>query len=80
MVGAGLSEDAHAMARALDAMHGLKVHMLSLSATGINLTIIVDAEQVGPAMRRLHATFFPPDCAAADLQAGCDKPAEEGVA
>ena len=32
--------------------------MLSLSATGINLTFIVDADQVGPAMRNLHAAFF----------------------
>jgi len=79
VVGAGLSEDAHAMARALDAVHGLKVHMLSLSATGINLTIIVDADQVGPAMRRLHATFFPSDCAAAD-EAVRDKRPEEDVA
>jgi len=34
------------------------VHMLSLSATGINLTIVVDGEQVTPVMRRLHDEFF----------------------
>jgi hypothetical protein len=32
--------------------------MLSLSATGINLTLIVDGEELKPVMRRLHATFF----------------------
>ena len=39
---------------------GIPIHMLSLSATGINLTVIVDADQVAPAMRRLHAAFFAP--------------------
>ena len=32
--------------------------MVSLSATGINLTLIVDGELVHEAMRRLHAAFF----------------------
>lgn len=32
--------------------------MLSLSATGINLTIVVDDDQVKPAMKRLHDEFF----------------------
>jgi aspartate kinase len=32
--------------------------MASVSATGINLTLVVDADQVAPAMRRLHAAFF----------------------
>jgi aspartokinase len=32
--------------------------MLSLSASGINLTIVVDGEQVQPAMQRLHDAFF----------------------
>jgi aspartokinase len=35
--------------------------MLSLSATGINLTMVVDESQVAPAMRRLHDAFFPRD-------------------
>jgi len=58
IVGAGLADDSDAMARALAAIRGIPVHMLSLSATGINLTIIVDADQVVPAIRRLHAAFF----------------------
>jgi len=32
--------------------------MMSLSATGINLTIIVDGDQLNPAMDRLHGAFF----------------------
>jgi hypothetical protein len=32
--------------------------MLSLSATGINLTMVVDADQVIPATHRLHDAFF----------------------
>jgi len=32
--------------------------MLSLSATRINLTMVVDDEQVTPAIQRLHNAFF----------------------
>ena len=59
IVGAGLSDDTQAMAMAMESIRGIKVHMLSLSATGINFTLIVDADDVAPAMRRLHAAFFP---------------------
>jgi aspartate kinase len=59
LVGAGLGADSEAMARALGALKDTRVHMLSLSASGINLTMLVDAEQVSPAMRQLHAAFFP---------------------
>lgn len=58
LVGAGLSRDPLAMSRALAALEGIKVHMLSLSASGINLTIIVDGECVQPAMQALHEVFF----------------------
>ena len=59
VVGAGLGDDSVAMSRAIGALGGLKLHMLSLSATGINLTAIVDGDQVHEAMRRLHREFFP---------------------
>ena len=58
VVGSGLSDGGSAMAAALDAIGSLHVHMLSLSASGINLTIVLDGEQVGPVMQRLHAAFF----------------------
>ena len=58
IVGSGLSDGGTAMAKALGAIGELRVHMLSLSSSGINLTVVVDGEQVAPAMRRLHETFF----------------------
>jgi aspartate kinase len=58
VVGADLSAGGEHMARALRALEDTPVHMLSLSATGINLTVVVDGEQVAPVMRRLHAEFF----------------------
>jgi aspartate kinase len=58
VVGAAIGEDSGAMGRAIAALAGIKVHMMSLSATGINLTIIVDADQLNPAMERLHDAFF----------------------
>ena len=58
VVGSAIAEGGRAMARALDALGDVRVHMLSLSASGINLTMVVDGEQVQPAMQRLHAAFF----------------------
>jgi aspartate kinase len=58
LVGAGLGESTQTMARALAALGDLRLHMVSLSATGINLTLIVDGDAVHEAMRRLHAAFF----------------------
>ena len=59
IVGNGLSDGGASMACALSAIGDLRVHMLSLSSSGINLTIVVDGEQVHPAMKRLHDAFFP---------------------
>ncbi|HUQ45763.1 MAG TPA: lysine-sensitive aspartokinase 3 [Gemmatimonadaceae bacterium] len=58
IVGNGISDGGTAMAKALGAIGDLRVHMLSLSSSGINLTVVVDGEQVAPAMRRLHDAFF----------------------
>ena len=58
IVGNGLSDGGSAMSTALSAIGDLRVHMLSLSSSGINLTVVVDGEQVNPAMQRLHAAFF----------------------
>ncbi|MFI5279824.1 MAG: lysine-sensitive aspartokinase 3 [Gemmatimonadales bacterium] len=58
LVGAGLGESTPTMARALGALGDLRLHMCSLSATGINLTLITDDDQVDEATRRLHAAFF----------------------
>ena len=58
LVGAGLGESSASMARAIAAIGDVRLHMLSLSATGINLTMIVDADLVKPVMLRLHEAFF----------------------
>jgi aspartate kinase len=58
VVGGAIADGGEAMARALAALGDVRVHMLSLSATGINLTMVVDDDQVKPAMQRLHAAFF----------------------
>ena len=59
IVGSGLSDGGSAMSTALSAIGDLRVHMLSLSSSGINLTVVVDGDQVNPAMQRLHGAFFP---------------------
>jgi aspartate kinase len=58
VVGAGLSDAGQAMALVLHTVGDVHIHMVSLSATGINLTVVVDGAQVEPVMRRLHAVFF----------------------
>ena len=58
IVGSGLGGHTPSMARALAALGDLRVHMCSLSASAINLTLIVDGDQVHEAMRRLHRAFF----------------------
>ena len=58
VVGAAISDDSRAMGQAVGALAGIKIHMMSLSATGINLTIIVDGDQLNASLERLHAQFF----------------------
>jgi aspartate kinase len=58
IVGAGICDAGGAMGRALIALGDTKVHMMSLSATGINLTVIVDGDEVNAAIDRLHREFF----------------------
>jgi aspartate kinase len=58
IVGAGICDAGGAMGRALMALGEVKIHMMSLSATGINLTVIVNQDQVAPAIKRLHEEFF----------------------
>ena len=58
LVGAALGGDGGTMARALRALADVRVHMISLSATQINLTLIVDGDRLHDAMRRVHAEFF----------------------
>jgi aspartokinase len=45
----------------LQALGDMHVHMVSLSASGINLTVVVDGAAMHDAMRALHAQFFAPE-------------------
>jgi len=72
VVGSALAEDSRVMARALDAIGPVRVHMVSLSATGINLTVLVDGEHVAGAMRRLHVVFFGGDAGGGNAGVGGD--------
>ncbi len=58
IVGAGIADGGGAIADAIAALGPIPVYMASLSATGINFTLVIDDAQVVPAMQRLHATFF----------------------
>jgi len=58
VVGSALADDSTTMARALLAIAPVRVHMLSLGASGINLTALVDGEELPRAMRSLHSEFF----------------------
>jgi aspartate kinase len=59
LVGSGMGGGSRTMARALGALGDTRVHMISLSATEINLTLVVDGDQLHPGMRALHEEFFP---------------------
>ena len=61
LVGGALSESGEAMSRALGCLGDARLHMLSLSATGINLTMVLDGDDVNPLMQRLHNAFFEND-------------------
>lgn len=58
IVGAGLAEGTATLATALASLGPITVYMASLSATGINFTLVLDDAQVIPAIQRLHAGFF----------------------
>lgn len=58
IVGSALSENGDAMGRALRCLRGHTIHMLSLSATGINLTAVLEGKALPEAMRALHTEFF----------------------
>ena len=58
VVGSGIADDASAMGAVLRALGHRRIHMLSLSASAINLTILLDDADVPDAMRALHAALF----------------------
>lgn len=58
IVGSGIGDRGDCMGRALIALRDLRIHMLSLSASGINVTVVLDGGVADEAVRRLHAEFF----------------------
>jgi len=58
IVGAGIGDRGDCMGRALAALGTLRVHMVSLGATRINLTVVVDGDAMHDAVRALHHEFF----------------------
>ncbi len=58
VVGSGIADDADAMGTILRALGHRRIHMLSLSASAINLTILLDDADVPEALRALHAALF----------------------
>jgi aspartate kinase len=61
IVGSGIGDHGDCMGRALRALGETHVYMVSLSATGINLTVVVEESAMHQTMRALHAEFFSPD-------------------
>lgn len=59
IVGSAIGDRGDCMGRALAALGEMHVHMVSLSATGINLTVVVDGSRMHDAMMALHSEFFP---------------------
>jgi len=58
VVGSGIADDSSAMGTVLRALGHRRIHMLSLSASAINLTILLDDADVPDAMRALHHSLF----------------------
>lgn len=70
VVGSDLGGAGGAMASALQALGDIRVQMISLSATEINLTLVVDGENLNPGLRLLHETFFGASTTVTDLIEG----------
>jgi aspartate kinase len=58
VVGSGIADDANAIGHVIAALGHRRVHMLSLSANAINLTILLDDDDAPDALRALHAALF----------------------
>lgn len=58
IVGAGIADGTEALSTAIAALGPIPIYMASLSASGINFTLVIDDAQVAPAMQRLHSAFF----------------------
>lgn len=59
VVGFELAREPRTIGRALAALAGMPLHVVALGATGISLTVVVDAERLPHALRSLHGACFP---------------------
>ncbi|MEP6832491.1 MAG: lysine-sensitive aspartokinase 3 [Gemmatimonas sp.] len=58
IVGAGIADGSVALGTAIAVLGTTPIYMASLSASGINFTLVIDDDQVVSVMQRLHAAFF----------------------
>jgi len=58
LVGENIKSRPDVAARAFAALHGIRPHMVSLGASELNLSLVVDASQLKEAVESLHGEFF----------------------
>lgn len=59
VVGEGIRYTPGIAAKVFHAMDGIRIRMISLGASRVNVGFVVDHADLESAVRRLHATFFP---------------------
>lgn len=59
VVGEGIRYTPGIAAKVFNAMEGIRIRMISLGASRVNVGFVVDHADLESAVRRLHATFFP---------------------
>lgn len=60
LIGEGIIASPHTIKKLFDVLDkkGIRVKMISLGATDINISIVIESDQVGTAVKALHKTFF----------------------
>jgi aspartate kinase len=60
LIGEGIVASPHTVKKMFDVLDkkGIKVKMISLGATDINISIVIESDQVETAVKALHKTFF----------------------
>ncbi len=59
VVGDGIRYTLGIAARVFRALDGIRIRMISLGASRVNVGFVVDEEDLAPAVRRVHGEFFP---------------------
>lgn len=59
VVGEGIRYTPGIAAKVFNAMDGIRIRMISLGASRVNVSFVVDHADLESAVRRLHETFFP---------------------